>query len=605
MKNDTYYMSSSELSSAISSYDNYLSQVSNQSTLVASSLNDFSVSSSTYLVGDVWDDIRNNLQKYDECLEVSQAVNSFIAATNKECLQTIQEFLEPDSDLNTADLPKFEKERDDLETQISNLQAENAKLSQVPESICVGYDEDGNPIYEHNPAYDAAQEQIAENNRMISEVLTPALNEVNRLINKINDFYNRVLPAVLSKLEESEEKLQEFMNEVDNIMMSGLSFSPRTDGNRACSYDLNTKEGRFLYIYEQLTEKYGYSEWGAKAMLAQMYGTNPTFNSTTKQGENLGYVGPGYGLCQWEWKSLGGCGTADLGSEWCKKNGYDFNTIDGQLAWLDYYLPVRFEAYHDPESYSLFKTGTKDDYEKMVRLFGTYHQGTQGDSNKNYNRAYDGNLLYKLFPLIDEKDSYKVDSSSNMSTLESTNNGISSKVASIATLASTVIPVASAAVSTASSTKPVDTSLNSNTGYTILSSFSTESKTNDNSTYEYNNNLFNTSDYDDTLASIPINTSGVTTKLTDTPVSSSSISYVEDGKTDKKGKFYKDYSVSYDAVLDLNDEINNRIKAIMDKWSFNDSYDFDIFCEENQVTEYEKELLKKVLIARGLLPDEK
>lgn len=221
---DTYYMSTAEISSAISSYDSNLTQSLSQSDLTLSTLNDFSESSVTTLVGDVWNDIRSNLENYRDCLELSSQVNETINRTNKECLQMIQKFLGSDTELNTADLPKFEEQKVKLETEIASLEKENESLARVPETIKVqiGVNEFGSPIYEeqHNPAWDAAQAKIAENNNRIANVLTPQLNETNRLINKINDFNNVVLPAVIKKLDTAEASLQKFMDEVDKIMLS-------------------------------------------------------------------------------------------------------------------------------------------------------------------------------------------------------------------------------------------------------------------------------------------------------------------------------------------------------------------------------------------------
>ena len=48
------------------------------------------------------------------------------------------------------------------EAEIEGNQNMIEAYEQVPEEICVGYDEDGNPIMQHNPAYDEAQAKIAE-----------------------------------------------------------------------------------------------------------------------------------------------------------------------------------------------------------------------------------------------------------------------------------------------------------------------------------------------------------------------------------------------------------------------------------------------------------
>lgn len=414
MNNETYYMSAGEVVSATEQYSKSLTESMAGLNDVVVQLDDFVNSSTNELQGEVWDKVRGSMVSYKEYVEELKSLNQEIDESMANCLKKIREFLSPDDDLNTADLPKFETEKTNLETEISNLQAENLTLSQVPASVCVGYDEYDQPIYEANePAYSNAQAQIAANNKRIEDILQPALEETIRLINKINKFMNEVLPAINQELDRIYQKAVDYANKVNDIVNSlpdNSSVKNLYTNTSSRTYDMNTTEGRFLYIYDQLTEKYGFSDWGARAILAQMHGTNSKFLADRFQSDLP--TNAGYGLCQWEYLKYGGSSDhAQMMEDWCRANNLDHTTIDGQLAWLDHFLPIVSEGYH-VDLYNELKNATEEDYYAMVCKFGTYHQGSQGDQYKNFNRAYDGNLLYRYFPLIDERNSYKTVASS-------------------------------------------------------------------------------------------------------------------------------------------------------------------------------------------------
>ncbi len=215
MNDETYYMDANEIASAINSLDhNYELSATNQ-FIIRNNINEVLSSSVNELVGTVWDDARTNLQKYDNLLAVSNSVNDLINQTNRECLREVLEYLGSDNTINTADLPKFEEERDSLVKEIELLETENKSLEKVPEKILDGYDNNGNPIYKHNTEWDTAQSKIVTNNDRITNILTPRLQEVNRLIDKINTFYSVVLPNIQSKFLDAEAKIDDFLAKVE------------------------------------------------------------------------------------------------------------------------------------------------------------------------------------------------------------------------------------------------------------------------------------------------------------------------------------------------------------------------------------------------------
>ena len=221
---DTEYLSDEELKEELSAVNNATEEASEQILNAQKNLASFFGNSLDKLIGNSWGSIKDVLRAYEILLGASDELNKKIAETNDAYIKALEEFLGSDKELNTDDLPIFIEEKESIETEIAMLEAENATLALIPETITkfVGYDEDGNPVYEteHNPAYDAAQEKIRENQERISKVLTPALNELNRLIDKINKLTNEVLPALDRALDAMAEEVSAFLNKVSQIATS-------------------------------------------------------------------------------------------------------------------------------------------------------------------------------------------------------------------------------------------------------------------------------------------------------------------------------------------------------------------------------------------------
>ena len=89
------------------------------------------------------------------------------------------------------------------------------------------------------------------------------------------------------------------------------------------------------YIFEYLTKRLGYSEAAACGIMANIR-CESTFNP---QAYNAG--GGSYGLCQWTGGRYGRL------RSWCGSNGYDYKTIDGQLAYLQYELQTYYRSVED------------------------------------------------------------------------------------------------------------------------------------------------------------------------------------------------------------------------------------------------------------------
>lgn len=83
-------------------------------------------------------------------------------------------------------------------------------------------------------------------------------------------------------------------------------------------------------IFEYLTQDLGYTEAAACGIMANIR-CESTFNP---QAWNAG--GGSYGLCQWTG------GRYSRLRSWCGSNGFDYTTIEGQLAYLEYELNAHY-----------------------------------------------------------------------------------------------------------------------------------------------------------------------------------------------------------------------------------------------------------------------
>ncbi len=233
--NDTYYMSSDEIPFAVRQYDNDLYQSFADNGEVIDTMDSFVSDSVDTLMGDTWNAVRGDLANYMDYANVSADLNKLINETQESCLQEIQNFLSPDNDLNTADLPKFEEERDRLNKEIQAARDRIDSLKAVPAKISKEVTEigpDGKPYtytkeIPNEPAYSDAQNEIANIDHQINSELQPALDEAKRLIDKINEFNNVVLPRIQKRLDDLQEKVNTFARTIDALGTSNIGIYRR------------------------------------------------------------------------------------------------------------------------------------------------------------------------------------------------------------------------------------------------------------------------------------------------------------------------------------------------------------------------------------------
>ena len=133
------------------------------------------------------------------------------------------------------------------------------------------------------------------------------------------------------------------------------------------------------YIFEYLTKRLGYNEAAACGIMANIR-CESTFNP---HAWNAG--GGSYGLCQWTGGRYGRL------QSWCRSNGYDYTTIDGQLAYLDYELK---NYYGSVESHLRSVENTSDGAYNAGQYY-CYH--FEAPASRGSVSVYRGNLASGTF----------------------------------------------------------------------------------------------------------------------------------------------------------------------------------------------------------------
>lgn len=153
------------------------------------------------------------------------------------------------------------------------------------------------------------------------------------------------------------------------------------------SYDINSYEGRVNYIYDQLRNLYGFTEQGAKAVIANFSVEAEHF--LPDQEEYGG--GGGYGLAQWTGTRRGVL--ESYCADYYARNNIENPTwqqqIDAQLSFMNYEM-------HSPEYYNMYNETYSDTYN-----FINDSSHTLDECIEQFRRDYEQGGFYKARNLVD------------------------------------------------------------------------------------------------------------------------------------------------------------------------------------------------------------
>ena len=170
-----------------------------------------------------------------------------------------------------------------MKTQIENnkatIESNNQKIEEdrkVEPEILVGYDDEGNPIYEHNPEYDVAQQEIADLTAENAEL--EAENE--RLEADITNYQNQVeeKTGVLQELQNYRQGLDELAQGNLDLFTASSLLEGLKNGDLS-KYGITDEEG--FQIFDNMSKTL---ENGNYSLLAS--GTDPTGKKMTQEEFN-------------------------------------------------------------------------------------------------------------------------------------------------------------------------------------------------------------------------------------------------------------------------------------------------------------------------------
>jgi len=134
---------------------------------------------------------------------------------------------------------------------------------------------------------------------------------------------------------------------ISGISVSAITFSSAEENVVARNEDF-AKSSPEAYIYVFLTQEMELSTATACGILANIQAES-NFDHTA-----VGDEGKSYGICQWH-DPREGVGRWTALKEFCDKNGYDWETLDGQLYFLHHELSTLY-----PNTFRMIKNVTND-----------------------------------------------------------------------------------------------------------------------------------------------------------------------------------------------------------------------------------------------------
>lgn len=184
-----------------------LTNDSNNSKNINSSIDTFVNGSKDQLVGVNWDGYRSKMGQYNEAFNSGMQIASKMGDAIKEALQLLKDYLGDDLMLDSSKLEYYQKQKSICENSIETLRGMLTQTTTVE-----GKDANGNPVYTTQLLYDTGE--INSKISLAQETLT----ELNRLITKIEG-----LDEVYNK---AEAILQDAFSGIDSFGASVTSITP-------------------------------------------------------------------------------------------------------------------------------------------------------------------------------------------------------------------------------------------------------------------------------------------------------------------------------------------------------------------------------------------
>lgn len=197
-------------------------------------------------------------------------------------------------------------------------------------------------------------DMLKENQAPIPEEIEPIPEEIEPI------------PGKESNLNKNNNENSKTTNNSGYINLSKVS----------TGYYNPTTENNILYAYNKMTKEFGYTDAAAKALIANMVNENDTLDPT--RTNERGAVG----LFQW----FDPTRKNNL-QNYCKENGLDPNSTDGQLEFMNYEMKNNYNNMANGQDYGKLYdqlTGEVErGYTDITQNVTVYYEGPTYDSSEN------------------------------------------------------------------------------------------------------------------------------------------------------------------------------------------------------------------------------
>ncbi len=260
--------------------------------------------------------------------------------------------------VNYTTLKDYSNKMKELATSVINSSNPNSKLQEINKEYGTKVTELINSMI-HNGNMDV-------NGALYMQIINMGLLDNPNLSNTLNNEYNKGLSF--------EEKVIE--GSVTNNENNKTNTIETTIVNNPSNIFTSDTDQRIIYAYNKMRNDFGYTDAGAKAILANIINENSQIDPTITNGNGA------FGICQWL--------NADRKNNlytYCQNNNYDPSSLEGQLEFMNYELKNNYNNMANGADYGKLYdqlTGEVDkDYTNMTQNITVYYEAPSQNSSEN------------------------------------------------------------------------------------------------------------------------------------------------------------------------------------------------------------------------------
>ena len=364
-------ISTNDIDVTLSSLKTNLNTYKTEATNTKNQISSFQSMYGSVLKGAIWDQVNNQLDLFDNVLQQQTATIENITKAVEEAFNELKAYMSPYDSLDDSKIPEIEQQIDDAKASIEALKA-SIEAEKAKGHYEYSEDDEGNrtEYWVSDTDWEKINGWLVEIDNYQTEIevtLQPLLDKLKGLAEAVATAERKINEAIIDSYNNYGQKLEGLYNQVSGNTFKFNSYNPSLlETASTKNYDLTTFEGRVNYIYNQLTEVYGYSDAAARAIMANM--ANEHSDMDPESGRGTYYIG----LCTWEGDR------DDKLKDWCNEKGYDPYSIDGQLAFMQHELTSSGYKWYDLVYEKLMDDNVS--FEDKTKYFCTYYEAPAIDN---------------------------------------------------------------------------------------------------------------------------------------------------------------------------------------------------------------------------------